>query len=219
MVFSSIGITRQKDKVSYRDVDYKGNVNLLKESIENNVKKFIYVSVLNAHKMENLKIVEAKQAFSRKLIKSGINYTIIYPNGFFSDMVEILEMAKRGRGYFLGNGRYRANPIHGDDLAQFCVDIVNSSDNGFEVGGPDIMTHEEMYAFACQALGVEVKTMDIPNWVKKIALFITRTFTSSKVYGPLEFFMTVMSMDMIGKPVGKHHLKDFFMQKVSDRQE
>ena len=122
-------------------------------------------------------------------------------------------MAKRGRGYFFGYGKYRANPIHGKDLADFCVDVVNSTDKEFEVGGPDIMTHNEMYALACEVAGVEVKTMNIPNWVKSTALFFTRKFTSSRMYGPLEFFMTVMSMDMIGKQVGKHHLKDFFVQK------
>jgi uncharacterized protein YbjT (DUF2867 family) len=214
VVFSSIGITRQKDKVTYRDVDYQGNLNLLNEAIANNVKKFIYVSVLNAHKMENLKIVEAKSAFSKELTRSGINYAIVFPNGFFSDMAEMLEMAKRGRGYFFNHGRYRANPIHGEDLAQFCVDIVTSSDRQFEVGGPDIMTHKEIYGLACQAIGIEEKTMNIPNWIKDMVLLIMRLFTSSRVYGPLEFFMAVMSMDMIGKQIGKRHLKDFFIEKA-----
>ena len=214
VVFSSIGITRQKDKVTYRDVDYQGNLNLLKEANENNVQKFIYVSVLNAHKMKELKIVEAKLAFSSKLIQSGIDYQIIYPNGFFSDMAEMLEMAKRGRGYFFGKGIYRANPIHGQDLANFCVDAVKSSEREFEVGGPDIMTHQEMYALACRALGIEVKTTNIPNWIKTMILFFARLFTSSRIYGPLEFFMTVMSMDMIGIQVGSHHLKDYFISEV-----
>jgi len=49
IVFSSIGITRQKDKLTYQDVDYQGNQNILDIALAKSVKKFIYVSVFNAH--------------------------------------------------------------------------------------------------------------------------------------------------------------------------
>lgn len=212
IVFSSIGITRQRDNLTYWDVDYQGNRNLLNEALANEVSKFIYVSVLNAEKMAHLKIIEAKQAFVRDLQQSGIKHTVIYPNGFFSDMIELLEMAKRGRGYFFGKGNFKGNPIHGEDLAEVCVDAAVSEESEIAIGGPDIMTHREMYELACQALGKEVKTMNIPLWIRDLILILAKTFTSPKTYGPIEFFMTVMSMDMIAEPKGKHHLKDFFIE-------
>lgn len=49
IVFSSIGITRQKDKLTYQDVDYQGNQNILDITLAKSVKKFIYVSVFNSH--------------------------------------------------------------------------------------------------------------------------------------------------------------------------
>lgn len=48
VVFSSIGITRQRDGLTYMDVDYQGNVNLLKEAIRSGVSRFLYVSVFQA---------------------------------------------------------------------------------------------------------------------------------------------------------------------------
>ena len=59
IVFSSIGITRQKDKLTFRDVDYQGNKNILNIALAKSVKKFIYVSVFNAHIFEYLGIVKA----------------------------------------------------------------------------------------------------------------------------------------------------------------
>jgi nucleoside-diphosphate-sugar epimerase len=39
-VFSTIGITRQKDGLTYLDVDYQGNSNLLNEALKDGVKSF-----------------------------------------------------------------------------------------------------------------------------------------------------------------------------------
>ena len=43
-VFTTIGITRQKDGLRYMDVDYQGNANLLKESLKDGVTSFQYIS-------------------------------------------------------------------------------------------------------------------------------------------------------------------------------
>ena len=117
IVFSALGITRQKDGLSYMDVDYQGNVNILNEAIATRVSKFIYVSVLNADKLKHLEIVKAKEKFVDELKAANIPYVIIRPNGFFSDIKEVYKMAKKGRIYLFGDGNYRANPIHGMDLA------------------------------------------------------------------------------------------------------
>jgi len=45
-VISSIGITRQKDGLTYMDVDYQGNKNLLDLAGKNKVSKFVFVSVI-----------------------------------------------------------------------------------------------------------------------------------------------------------------------------
>ena len=45
--------------------------------------------------------------------------------------------------------------------------------------------------------------------------YLIRTFTSQKIYGPAEFFLTVMAMDMVGTPCGKKRLKDFFEENAT----
>jgi uncharacterized protein YbjT (DUF2867 family) len=86
VVISTVGITKQKDGLTYMDVDYQANMNLLQEAKKNGVKKFIYISVLNGEKLRYLKICDAKELFVEQLIKSGFEYCIIRPNGFFSDI-------------------------------------------------------------------------------------------------------------------------------------
>ena len=74
------------------DVDYQSNKNLLEEAKREGVSKFIYVSVFNAEKMSHLKGIQAKLKFTEALKASGMDYLIINPNGFFSDMLEYLNI-------------------------------------------------------------------------------------------------------------------------------
>ena len=150
-VFSSIGITRQKDGMTYMDVDYQGNSNLLSEAKKSNVKAFQYISALGGENLRQLKIFEAKERFVDELKSSGLNYTIMRPNGFFSDMGDFLKMAKNGTVYLFGNGNFKLNPIDGADLAKVCVDKIISNENEINVGGPDVLTQNELAGLALQA--------------------------------------------------------------------
>ena len=211
-VISTVGITNQKDGLTYMDVDYQANINLLEEAKRNGVKKFIYISVLDGDLLTKLKICEAKEKFVTALKKSGLDYCIIRPNGYFSDMSEFYEMAKKGRVYLFGNGEYKVNPIHGADLAKICVNSINSNDKEIRVGGPQTLKHNEIAEIAFSVIGKKNKITHIPNWIRKSILFLLRTFTSSKVYGPVEFFMTVLSMDLTAPEYGTHTLEEFFIE-------
>jgi len=210
VVISTVGITRQKDGLTYMAVDYQANMNLLQEAQKSGVKKFIYVSVLNGENLRHLKICDAKEMFVEQLKKSGMDYCIIRPNGFFSDMTEFYKMAKKGRVYLFGNGELKANPIHGEDLAAICVDAIENTDKEINVGGPETLTHNEIAAIAFKVLGIKPRITHIPNWVRVAILNMVRIFTSSKVYGPIEFFLTVMAIDMLAPEYGKYTLKDYF---------
>jgi hypothetical protein len=37
-----------------------------------------------------------------------------------------------------------------------------------------------------------------------------KAFTESDVYGPIEFFLTVMAINMLAPEYGKHKLEEFF---------
>lgn len=210
VVISTVGITRQKDGLTYMDVDYQANMNLLRQAELSDVKKFIFVSVLNGENLQHLKICSAKEMFIEELKKSGMDYSIIRPNGFFSDMAEFYKMAKKGRIYLFGNGELKANPIHGEDLAAVCVDAIENTDKVLEIGGPETLTQKEIATSAFDILGTPPKITYIPEWVRVLTLKLVRTFTGSKVYGPIEFFMTVMAINMIAPEYGKHTLRDYF---------
>lgn len=214
VVISTVGITRQKNGLTYMDVDYQANLNLLREAQKAGVQKFIYISAINGDKMRHLKIFEAKEGFVDELKESGIDYTVLRPNGFFSDMGDFLEMAKRGRVYLFGDGQYRLNPIHGADLAEVLLDSIASKEKEITVGGPDVLTQNEIAALALDSWYKDVKITHLPDWTRKLTISLLRTFTSSKTYGPIEFFMTAMAMNNVAPRYGTHRLYYFFQKEV-----
>lgn len=210
MVFTSVGITRQKDGVTYMDVDYQCNRNLLDEALKSGVKKFMYVAALGGDKLMHLKIMQAKERFVKELIHSGISSYVIRPSGFYSDITEVYKMAQKGKVYVVGKGKYRVNPIHGEDLAEFCVQTYSKANGVYPVGGPEIFTQTEMGYLAFNIIGNKAVIKKVPKWLitclKRIIVFLT----SEAFYGPIEFFMTVLTQDMVGPRYGNIRLKTYF---------
>lgn len=215
-VISTVGITRQKDGLTYMNVDFRANANLVDEAKSSGVRKFIYVSVLNGEKLRRLKICEAKERLVDYLKESGVEYCIIRPNGFFSDMGDFLKMARRGRIYLFGDGTLKLNPIHGADLAKVCVDDINKGGQEISIGGPEVLSQNEIGALALKAWSKEGKIVHLPDWIRRFTLWTLRTLTSQKTYGPAEFFLTTMAMEMVAPTYGIHTLGDYFSVKTKE---
>jgi len=211
IVFSSIGITRQRDKLSFRDVDYQGNKNILDLALKASVKKFIFVSVFNANLLRHVPIVSAREEFVRDLDQAGLDYTIVRPTGYFSDMTEFLKMAVSGRVYLIGAGKKRLNPIHGADLAKVCVDAVNVRQNEIAVGGPETYTHHEIAELAFSVAGKRPKITRIPAWPANAVVKAMRPF-GERYYSLAAFFTSAMQQDFAAPETGTHTLKEYYRE-------
>ncbi len=209
-VITTVGITRQKDGLRYMDVDYQANMNLLAEAQSAGVRRFVYVSVLQGEQMRELKICDAKERFVDDLRASDIDSCVIRPNGFFSDMGEILEMARKGRVWLFGDGELRSNPIDGADLAVVCADALTSDASEVLAGGPQIMTQNQIAQAAFDALGEPARIAHLPDGVRRFALWAVRVFAPPAVAGPVEFFLTVMAREMVAPLYGVHTLRAHF---------
>jgi uncharacterized protein YbjT (DUF2867 family) len=129
--------------------------------------------------------------------------------GYFSDMGEFLEMAKKGRVYLIGHGDNRGNPIHGADLAVACVDAIEGDEIEIDVGGPEVLTYREIAELALQSLGKSARITVVPVWVMRLAVGLTKIFSKHQG-GLLAFFTTAMTSDVVAPAVGVHRLKDHF---------
>ncbi|MGD8868154.1 MAG: SDR family oxidoreductase [Gemmatimonadales bacterium] len=209
VVFSSVGITKQKDNLTFRDVDYQGNRNLLQAARIAGVRKFIYTSVFRGPSLLHLDIVKAHEDFVTVLKASGVEYTVVRPNGFFSDMGEYLKMAAKGRVYLVGKGENRINPIHGADLAEICVEAADRDVAEINVGGPQVFTHREIARLALRSARRRERITPIPTWMMRSLVTLTRLFNRHQ--GELlAFFTEAMTADAVAPAAGSRTLADYF---------
>ena len=216
VVFSSVGITRQQGKLTWKDVDYHGNLNLLAEAERAGVRKFVYVSVIDGPELRHLDIVKAHEDFVAELESSGLKYTVIRPTGYFSDLAEIYEMARKGRVYLFGDGESRINPIHGADLAVACADALEDARRDIDVGGPETLTWREVAALAFEVQGKPVRISTVPPWILSAVIYLTRLF-SRHAAGLLAFFTTMGTRDAVGPPTGTHTLETHYRELEAAR--
>ena len=211
-VISSVGITRQKDGLTYEQVDFQANKNLLDEALREGVRKFIYVSVFKGEAMRHIAIGAAKEHFVDTLKASGLDYCIIRPSSFYSYyMTLFFEMAKKDKILLFGKGQYAMNPIHGEDLAEVCVAQLERYEREVNVGGAEIFTQTEMARLAFEVLHKPANISYLPNWVRRLILKMGKYLLPKSIYGAIEFVLTIMAMDAVAPmQVGKHRLKAFF---------
>lgn len=191
----------------------QGNKNLLEVALGAGVQRFVYVSVLDGPELVHLDIVRAHEDFVDALQASGIDYAVVRPTGFFSDMGEYLGMARKGRVFLIGSGWNLINPIHGADLAVTYADAVEGSPREIDVGGPEVLTHHDIAELALKSLGKRRRVSSVPVWMARGAVALTRLFDRQR--GELlAFFVEAMTRDAVGPISGEHRLSEHFDELV-----
>ncbi|MCA9596297.1 MAG: SDR family oxidoreductase [Myxococcales bacterium] len=218
VVFSSIGLRSFSRKPTIWDVDCQANLNLVELAERAGVRDFAFASLFRGDELRSqLAVAEARERVVDALRASKMRATVVRPNGFFNDMREMFDMAKRGRVWLVGSGAGRFNPIHGADIAEVVVDeLTRSSDADVArpIGGPDVFSMRGVGELAFEKLGKPPRFGSLPAWVLKAGAAMAKPFNQNAATF-LSMF-AVLSGDAIAPQVGKRHLADFFSGLCQD---
>ena len=208
-VFSSIGISRQRDGLTFEQIDHQANRLLLDLAKGAGVRKFVYVSLWGQEEIRHLEIVNAHEKVVAALEESGVPHCVVRPSGYFSDLGVLLDMAKKGRSFLVGKGENHFNPIHGADLAEVCVDALESEEVEMGAGGPDTLTQREAAELAFEVLGKTPKVVVLPMWLMRGGVKLIGML--NKQFGDLfEFIVTAGEIDSVAPSVGRTTLRCYF---------
>lgn len=130
-------------------LDYRANIDLIDFAREAGVEHFVFISVLGADRgYEDAPVFKAKREVEKYLEKSGLNYTILRPSGFASNLLPLAERFRETGIYLsLGDLKNRTSVVSTDDLAKIAVDSVSieaARNQTLPVGGPEILAREEI---------------------------------------------------------------------------
>ena len=212
-VISALGVTKQK--ANPWDIDHQANLAVLRSAEKHGVKHFCFVNVIGGDQCP-AQLTRAKTAFAQELTASRISSQIINPPGYFSDMTQILQMAKKGR-VFLLRPETRINPIHGADLAKFCIDRLTDGEEGtWNVGGPEVFTWKGLAECAFQALNRPAKIATMSPATLSPIIGTLGVFNRRKA-DTMRFISWSMLHDCVGEPFGTHRLLDFYKALVAGK--
>ena len=198
-VITTVGLTKASKTVTNFQIDYQGNLNLLREAQRAGVKHFTYISVHTADQAPaNVPIVYTKYLFEKELRKSGMPYTVIRPTGYFYDIINVFRpMIEKGKVSLLGKKPVKANVIDTTDLADFIVHHLSENNTTYDIGGKEVYTYEEMARMCSEAAGKPVKIRYYPAWIFDVLATVNGIADNGKE-PVIRFSKWTLTHDMVG---------------------
>lgn len=208
-VISTIGITRISTRLKHMDVDYQGNLNLLKEAEKSGVKTFGFISPQGTGPDTGVPLFEAKHQFEEKLRASSINQVLFHAGGFFPDLAEYSQMAAKGYMMVFGSGKNRFTPVSVEDLAQVMTDeMQNTTPRTVSVGGPEDLSWNEICISALHHYGKAPRVIHIPDWISRLTLALLKPL-SPHYYAMGKLIHYTSVHDLLSEQRGQQRFIDY----------
>lgn len=163
----------------------QGTADLTTAAQEAGVGRFVLMSALGTSEQtrELVPYYRAKWAMEQAVKGADLGWVIFRPGFVFGAAGGVLPTFLRQVRYspitpVVGTGERRLQPIWVDDVAAFfakAVDAPSVTNRTFELGGPDVLTWNELYAALAAALGKRRPSVHLPvGLVRAAAALVER---------------------------------------------
>lgn len=210
VVISTVGLTGTSATITNYDIDFNGNVHVLNEAKKAGVKNFVYISVIKAETAPDVPMLHAKYLFEEELKKSGLNYVIHRPTGYFYDIAKVfMPMIEKGEVTLLGKKDVSANVIDTPDFAEFIVAHMTDEKKMYNIGGKETYTYEELAKLFFAAAGKEPVIKRAPEFLFTVLAFVNKLKKNGKE-AILKFSKWTLTNDLVGDTVvGEASFKEY----------
>ncbi|MGB0058778.1 NAD(P)H-binding protein, partial [Candidatus Binatus sp.] len=160
--------------LTFERIDYGGALALIDAAKQAGVAQFIYISGAAADENSAHPAFRAKGRAERAIRESGLTYTIFRPSLVYGPEDKVVNGLARALRYapvfgVPGTGRQKVQPVLVDDLAACVILAVSGRGrNGtYDIGGPDLMTFDEMMRIIMDASGHRRPLFHIPETIMR----------------------------------------------------
>jgi uncharacterized protein YbjT (DUF2867 family) len=162
----------------------QGTANVVAAAKDAQVERFVLMSALGPTETtkDAVPYFTSKWAMEQETVRSGLEYTIFRPSFVFGRDGGALQTFIKQVRYspvvtVIGGGRQRIQPIWVEDVAEYFargVDYPQAANRAFEIGGPDIVTWDELYLSIAKTLGKRRKLVHIPTSLARTGAKLTQ---------------------------------------------
>ncbi|MHC4993192.1 MAG: SDR family oxidoreductase [Planctomycetota bacterium] len=135
---------------------------------EAGIGRVVHVSITNPSEDSPLEYFRGKARLERALRESGLSYAILRPAVLFGGddiLINNIAWALRRLPVFgvFGDGRYRIQPIHVDDLARLAVaEAMTDGDRTVDAIGPETLTYRDLVRQIGATIGKPRPVVSVP---------------------------------------------------------
>jgi uncharacterized protein YbjT (DUF2867 family) len=161
----------------------QGTRNLVAAAEQAAVDRFVLMSALGTSETtkDTVSYFKAKWAMERAVEESSLEHTIFRPSFVLGRDGGVLPTFIKQVRYspvitVIGAGLQRSQPIWVDDVAAYfaqAVDDPQSANRTFEIGGPDLVTWNELYVRIAKVLGKRRRLVHVPLGVARAGARLT----------------------------------------------
>jgi NADH dehydrogenase len=168
-VVSLVAVRRDRPQ-TFLEVNIEAPRRLGEAALAAGVKKVVFVSAVGARPDPKLRYLVSRWAGEEALKRTGVPYTILrfsFILGQDGGVVDDFERAANVGPVIVipGDGQSRFQPIIRDDAAHCIVTAIGRDDltgTSVDLGGPEILTYEQMFGFFTQARGIKKPQVNVP---------------------------------------------------------
>jgi NADH dehydrogenase len=174
---------RQGKPEQFERIMSQGTRDLLDAATEAGVGRFVLMSALGTTEQtkELVPYYRAKWEMEQAVERSGLPYVTFRPSFVFGRDGGILPTFRKLAKLMPvtpipGSGEQRLQPIWADDVATYvarAVDDETPTNRTFELGGPDVVSWNELWARLKQALGVRRPSIHVPMAFMRLNALVT----------------------------------------------
>lgn len=161
-------------------IDYEAQLGVLEAARAAAIGQFVLLSAICVQK-PRLAFQQAKLAFEKRLIESGLRYSIVRPTAFFKSLSGQVERVRAGKPFLVfGDGTLTAcKPVSDRDLADYiagCLDDPSRWNRILPIGGPGpAITPREQGQRLFELLGRPPKFRHVPLALLDVIIVVLRT--------------------------------------------
>jgi uncharacterized protein YbjT (DUF2867 family) len=174
-VIHLVGIIQETPGVTFRGVHVEGTRNIIEAARKAGVRHFFHQSALGTRPGAKSEYHRTKWEAEELVRQSGIPHTILRPSliyglgdGFTIRLSEMLKLVPVMP--VIGSGKSRVQPVYIDDVVSCMVKAVAGDaflNEIYEIGGPDLLTYEEVTKAIAEAMGIKRPALHVPLFFLK----------------------------------------------------
>lgn len=187
------------------------------------VERIVHVSITNPSEDSELEYFSGKARLERELSQSGLSHAILRPAVVFGKqdiLINNIAWVLRRLPVFgvFGDGRYRLEPIHVDDLAALAVEQGRSKENvTIDAIGPEAFTFRSLVETIGQAIGKRRPILPTPPAVAHGIAWLAGWFVGDTIITRDEIAGLMQGRLYTGsQPAGRTALSEWTARHAAD---